>query len=143
MANETKKPIAALAELLGVGEYTEVNSIATEAIGEIEELRASMDMPGEERMLRLLRRVNDRDEQQCAEYADWLTKRDMGERDGFARNKVLNRTMAIVEGVLCNYDKVVDGHGNTHDMFDERTNICDKIRKEFNRVFWRKDDSRE
>mgnify|MGYP007046843020 FL=1 len=59
MANETKEPIAALAELLGVGEYTEVNSIATEAIGEIEELRASMDMPGEERMLRLLRRVND------------------------------------------------------------------------------------
>lgn len=132
--NTTQEPIDYLKELLGIPEYTEVNSIATEAIDEIQTLRKAVDETPTERELRFMERLNRRDEEHTQAFAEWLEKRSAKERDTIAAKRIFELVMLSVTGYLHNFASATDHNGNNIDSTELNWLLTKRVCIEFKRV---------
>jgi hypothetical protein len=132
--NTTQEPIDYLKSLLGIPEYTEVNSIATEAIDEIETLRAAVADGPSERERKFLERMNQRDEDHSQAFAEWLESRSITERNVVASTRILKLVIDAMDGCLCNYSHAIDGHGKRVPIIQLCAEVTMKAEAEFKRV---------
>ncbi len=134
MPSELPEPTEYLQGLLGIPEYTEMNSILTEAIHEIETLRkGALDTPSE-RELRYMQALNRRDESRTESYAKWLADRHPDARDKIAVSRIYSQIMATVTGYLSNYASVTDGRGVVTDVETVNERLMDVVHLEFVRI---------
>lgn len=134
MTEATRTPIDQLKHILGIEEYDNLDSILAEAVGELERLYAAEAMTPHEREDRFMRRLNQKDEERTRHFAEWLESRDDGYRREVAARTVLARVLSIVDGVLCNFQSVTDGKGNTMDINAAIGYIERQVEEEFRRI---------
>lgn len=132
--SDLPEPTEYLKTLLGIPEYTEMNSIVTEAIHEIETLRKDADDTPTERELRYMQSLNRRDEARTESYAKWLEQRHPDGRDALAVSRIYSQIMATVTGYLSNYASVKDGRGNVTDVSTLNERLMEVVHRDFVRI---------
>ena len=134
MRSELPEPTEYLKSMLGIPEYTEMNSILTEAIHEIETLRKdALDTPSE-RERRYMEALNRRDEARTESFAKWLSETHPDTRDKIAVSRIYSQIMATVTGYLSNYASVTDGHGKVTTVEDVNERLMEVVHRDFVRI---------
>lgn len=134
MPSELPEPTEYLQGLLGIPEYTEMNSILTEAIHEIQTLRKdALDTPSE-RERRYMEALNRRDEARAESFAKWLADRHPDTRDKIAVSRIYSQIMATVTGYLSNYASVTDGRGAVTDVATVNERLMEVVHRDFVRI---------
>ena len=131
---DTQEPIDYLKELLGIPEYTELNSIATEAIDEIETLRKAVDETPTQRELKFMARLNKRDEEHSQAFAEWLEERSEKNRDSIAARRIYEIMLTATTGYLHNFVSATDGNGNTINSTELNWLLTKRVTQEFTRI---------
>ncbi len=129
-------PLDKLADILGFepGECTEINSLAVQAVAEIERLRELVDTPMSERERKFLQFINDRDECRSKEYAAFLQSSDQAVKLGIAATAIFEMVAEATRAYLCNFDAVIDGNGTRMEIGEGIEEITSRAEFEFHRI---------
>jgi len=130
------EPLAKLADILGFepGECTDINSLATHAVAEIERLEDLTTRTPSEREQRFMQFISDRDEARSKEYAAFLQSRDDAEKLGISALAIFELVAEATQAYLCNFDSVKDGNGKDMEIEDAIQEILSRAEFEFHRV---------
>ena len=136
MDEAAKEPLDKLAEVLHFepGECTEINSLAVQAIAEIERLRELVDTPMSERERKFLQFINNRDECRSKEYAAFLQANEQAVKLGIAATAIFEMVAEATRSYLCNFDSMTDGNGAVMPIGDAIEEITSRAEFEFHRV---------
>lgn len=136
MPDHTKEPLDKLAEVLHFepGECTEINSLAVQAIAEIERLRELVDTPMSERERKFLQFINNRDECRSKEYAAFLQSNEQSVKLGIASTAIFEMVAEATRAYLCNFDSMTDGNGAVMPIGEAIEEITSRAEFEFHRI---------
>ena len=138
MKNEdtNMEPLAKLADILGFepGECTDINSLATHAVAEIERLEDLTTRTPSEREQRFMQFISDRDEARSREYAAFLQSRDDAEKLGISALAIFELVAESTRAYLCNFNSMTDGNGTEMEIADAIEEITSRAEFEFHRI---------
>jgi hypothetical protein len=87
-----------------------------------------------EEMVRFVAHLTATKEAHVREYAAWLQESDEAKRVGMAATAIVEMVMEVVEGILCHFGHLIDGHQKSHVMSAILEEIKSKVEFEFHQV---------